>query len=70
MATKRKKTKPLTKREAMQRFVYTHTLSTDMLEPLGISMDTFLSYAQKSDADVKVINNKLAAIYQAELDKV
>ena len=36
----------MTKEQAIQKLTSTRILSTDLLEPLGISFETFLKFAQ------------------------
>lgn len=60
--------KKMTRSQAMKKFVETRTLSTDLLPALGIGMETFLRFAQVSDARANDIKNKLVAAYTRELE--
>ena len=55
----------MTKKQAMQELVETGKLTTKLLAPLGISFETFLRFAQRSDA--AEIKAKLIAGYAKEL---
>ena len=41
----------LTREQAIKKLKTTGKLSTDLLEPLGISFESFLALAQRSDSD-------------------
>jgi len=56
----------MSKEEAIAKFKKTKQLSTDILEPLGISFDSFLQFAQlsynnpkKADSILKQLAKKL-----------
>jgi hypothetical protein len=50
----------MTRTEALAALEAGGEVTTAMLEPLGVSMDTFLRYAQRSDADrVRIAGNLL-----------
>jgi len=47
------------KKEALEKLKKTKVLTTDILEPLGISFESFLKLAQLSSKQVKDITAKL-----------
>lgn len=49
----------MTKQQAIKRLTETRDISTAMLKPLGISMDSFLWLAQLSDERQRTITDKL-----------
>ena len=42
-----RRTKKLTKEQAIAKLTETRSLSTDLLEPLGLSFESWLAFAQK-----------------------
>lgn len=60
---RRKRKRKLTKEQAIVKLRETKELSTDLLEPLGISFESFLRFAQLSDARANAIVDKLIASY-------
>jgi hypothetical protein len=53
----------LTREQAVQRLTETRSLSTDLLEPLGIGMESFLRFSQLPKAQADAMLDKLIAMY-------
>lgn len=51
----------MTKKKAIERLVEKKELSTAMLKPLGISMDSFLQFCQLPDQEADRVLDKLIA---------
>jgi len=55
------------KKEALEKLKKTKVLTTDILEPLGISFESFLKLAQLSSKQVKDITAKLIKNIEKDL---
>ena len=55
----------MTRSEAIAQLTRTRSLSTDLLGPLGISMDHWLQWCQRSDSD-EILTQLIDALNQGE----
>jgi hypothetical protein len=56
----------LTKAEAVQKLTKTRSLSTDLLEPLGLPFESWLRFAQAPEEVRTTVVNDLIAFYNAD----
>lgn len=52
----------MTKKQALAKLKKTRVITTDMLKPLKISMDSWLKYAQLSDEAAKKLIDKFIKV--------
>ena len=59
----------MTFNQALQKLKDERTLYTDMLEPLGLSFEFFLRFAQLSDKGVAKVTDRLISHFDSQASK-
>lgn len=58
----------LTKAQAIAKLTETRSLSTDLLEPLGLPFESFLQFAQRDKETQEKVMSDLIAFYNGDAD--
>ena len=58
----------MTREAAINKLIETKTLSTELLEPLGIGFEAWLQFAQLPEHKAESITRKLIKKYEKELE--